>query len=117
MRRRCTAMPSSSAIATELSRFLDPPSTTTAGAAGGQSAAVAQATATPAGESAQTAAAAVTQLIASVPQALHNSRRRRRPHNPAWADLEHDREFLDLWIAYPDQQLDRTGNSSQYTTG
>ena len=61
---------SSSAIATELSRFLDPPSTTTAGAPGGQSAAVAQATATPAGESAQTVASAVTQLIASVPQAL-----------------------------------------------
>ena len=60
----------SSAIATELSRFLDPPSTTTAGAPGGQSAAVAQATATPAGESAQTVASAVTQLIASVPQAL-----------------------------------------------
>jgi PPE-repeat protein len=41
----------SSAIATELSRFIDPPNTTTPGAAGGQS-------------------AAVTQLISSVPQAL-----------------------------------------------
>jgi PPE-repeat protein len=60
----------SSAIATELSRFLDPPNTTTAEAAGGQSAAVAQASATPAGQSAQTTASAVTQLIASVPQAL-----------------------------------------------
>ena len=64
------AMPGSSALATELSRFIDPPNTTTAGAAGGQSAAVAQASATPAGQSAQTAASAVTQLIASVPQAL-----------------------------------------------
>ena len=60
----------SSAIATELSQFVDPPNTTTADAAGSQSAAVAQATATPAGQSAQTTASAVTQLIASVPQAL-----------------------------------------------
>ncbi len=57
----------SSAIATELSRFVDPPNTTTADAASGQSAAVAQASATPAAESAQTA---VGQLITSVPQAL-----------------------------------------------
>jgi PPE-repeat protein len=60
----------SSAIATELSQFVDPPNTTTADAAGSQSAAVAQASATPAGQSAQTTASAVTQLIASVPQAL-----------------------------------------------
>jgi len=60
----------SSAIATELSRFVDPPNTTTADAAGSQSSAVAQASATPAGQSAQTTASAVTQLIASVPQAL-----------------------------------------------
>jgi PPE-repeat protein len=60
----------SSAIATELSRFVNPPNTTTPDAAGGQSAAVAQATATPAGNSAQTTAATLTQLVASVPQAL-----------------------------------------------
>jgi PPE-repeat protein len=60
----------SSALATELSRFSDPPNTTTPGAAGSQSAAVAEATATPAGNSAQTAAATVTQVVASVPQAL-----------------------------------------------
>jgi PPE-repeat protein len=60
----------SSALATELTRFIDPPNTTTADAAGSQSAAVGQATATPAGQSAQTTATAVTQLIASVPQAL-----------------------------------------------
>jgi PPE-repeat protein len=60
----------SSAIATELSQFIDPPNTTTPGAAGGQSAAVSQASATPAGNSAQTAASALTQLVASVPQAL-----------------------------------------------
>ena len=60
----------SSALATELSRFVDPPNTTTPGAVGGQSAAVAQATGTPAGQSAQSAASAVGQLIASVPQAL-----------------------------------------------
>ncbi|MGO9151684.1 PPE family protein [Mycobacterium sp.] len=61
----------SSAMATELSRFIDPPNTTTAGAAGSQSAAVAQASATPAGESAQTVASAVSELVATVPQALH----------------------------------------------
>jgi PPE-repeat protein len=60
----------SSALATELSQFTDPPNTTTPDAAGDQSAAVAQTTATPAGNSAQTTAATVSQLIASVPQAL-----------------------------------------------
>ena len=62
----------SSAIATELSRFASPPNTTTPGAVGGQSAAVAQATATPAGNSAQTTAATIPQLLsgAAVPQAL-----------------------------------------------
>jgi PPE-repeat protein len=62
----------SSALATELSQFIDPPNTTTPEAVGGQSAAVAQASATPAGHSAQTAASAVTQLLASVPQALQH---------------------------------------------
>jgi PPE-repeat protein len=60
----------SSALATQLSQFIDPPNTTTPGAAGGQSAAVSQANATPAGNSAQTITSAVTQLVASVPQAL-----------------------------------------------
>jgi PPE-repeat protein len=60
----------SSALATELTRFVDPPNTTTADAAGSQSAAVAQASATPAGESAQTVSSAVSQLAAAVPQAL-----------------------------------------------
>ena len=60
----------SSALATELSRFIDPPNTTTADAAGSQSAAVAQASATPAGQSAQTVSSAVSQLVAAVPQAL-----------------------------------------------
>jgi PPE-repeat protein len=62
---------SSSAQATELNQFVDPPKTTNAGADSGQSAAVAQATATPAGQSAQTAATTASQLITSVPQALH----------------------------------------------
>ncbi len=62
---------SSSALATELSQFVDPPNTTNAGAASGQSAAVAQATAQPAGQSAQTVATSASQLIAAVPQALH----------------------------------------------
>jgi PPE-repeat protein len=53
----------SSALATELTRFADPPNATTPGAAAGQSAAVAQATATPAGNSAQTAAATIPQLL------------------------------------------------------
>ena len=60
----------SSALATELTRFIDPPNTTTSAAAGGQSAAVAQASATPAGQSAQTVTSAATQLISAVPQAL-----------------------------------------------
>src|SRR5262249_58601619 len=50
---------SSSALATELSRFIDPPNTTTPGAVGGQSAAVAQASATPAGDAAQTVSATI----------------------------------------------------------
>ena len=62
---------SSSALATELNQFVDPPNTTNAGAAGDQSAAVAQATAQPAGQSAQTVATSASQLITAVPQALH----------------------------------------------
>ncbi len=53
----------SSAIATQLTQFTDPPDTSIPGAAGGQSAAVAQATATPAGNSAQTAAVTIPQLL------------------------------------------------------
>jgi PPE-repeat protein len=60
----------SSAVATEVIQFVEPPNTTTPGAAGSQSAAVAEATAMPAGNSAQTTAATVTHLVASVPQAL-----------------------------------------------
>jgi PPE-repeat protein len=61
----------SSALATQLSQFVDPPNATTPSAAGNQSAAVAQATATPAGNSAQTIAATISQLLssASAPQA------------------------------------------------
>jgi PPE-repeat protein len=53
----------SSALATQLAQFSDPPNTTTPAAAGGQSAAVAQATATPAGDSAQTITATIPQLL------------------------------------------------------
>jgi PPE-repeat protein len=60
----------SSALATELSQFINPPNTATPEAAGDQSAAVAQASAAPAGQSAQTASTTASQLIASVPQAL-----------------------------------------------
>ena len=65
----------SSAIATELAKFVDPPNTATPGAAGGQSAAVGQATATPAGNSAQTVASTIPQLLSSAatPQALQPS--------------------------------------------
>jgi PPE-repeat protein len=61
----------SSALATELARFTDPPSTSSPGATGGQSAAVAQAAATPAGNSAQTAGT-IPQLLSAVsaPQAV-----------------------------------------------
>jgi PPE-repeat protein len=59
----------SSALATELIQFTSPPNTTTPDAVPQQAAAVTQATATPAGNSAQNAA---TQLVsaAAVPQAL-----------------------------------------------
>jgi PPE-repeat protein len=65
----------SSAIATALSRFSSPPNTTTPGAVGNQSAAVAQATATPAGDSAQSISATIPQLLSSaaVPQAAAGS--------------------------------------------
>ena len=53
----------SSALATQLAQFTDPPNTTTPGAATGQSEATAQATATPAGNSAQTIAATIPQLL------------------------------------------------------
>jgi len=55
----------SSAAATVLGLFSDPPNTTTPGAVGNQSAAVSQATATPAGNSAQSTAATIPQLLAS----------------------------------------------------
>ncbi len=63
----------SSALATQLSLFVDPPNTTTPSAAGGQSAAVGQATATPAGDSAQTIAATIPQLLSSAAQPLASS--------------------------------------------
>ncbi|WP_134427845.1 PPE family protein [Mycobacterium ulcerans] len=55
----------SSALATELPRFAPPPDTTSVNAAGGQSAVVAQAAATPAGDSAQTITATIPQLLSS----------------------------------------------------
>jgi PPE-repeat protein len=93
----------SSAIATELSRFVDPPNTTTADAAAGQSAAVAQASATPTGESAQTAASAVSQLIASVPQALQQLSAAAAPaattqHGLIWNTIE---DFLTYGLPTP----------------
>jgi PPE-repeat protein len=107
----------SSAIAAELSRFLDPPSTTTAGAAGGQSAAVAQASATPAGESAQTVASAVTQLTASVPQALQQLSAAATPaaittqHGLIWNTIE---DFLAYGLPTPTNNWIGL-SSSQYT--
>lgn len=64
----------SSALATDLSRFSSPPDTTNPGAAGGQSAAVGEAAATPAGDSAQSTAATIPQLLsnAALPQVTHN---------------------------------------------
>jgi PPE-repeat protein len=55
----------SSALATELTRFMDPPNTTTPSAAAGQSAAVDQASATPAGNSAQIVGTTIPQLLTS----------------------------------------------------
>ncbi len=63
----------SSAIATQLTLFTDPPNTTTPSAAGGQSAAVAQVTATPAGDVAQTVAATIPQLLSNAAQPLASS--------------------------------------------
>jgi PPE-repeat protein len=94
----------SSAIATELSRFIDPPNTTNAAAASGQSAAVAQATATPAQETAQTAASAVSQLIGSVPQALQQLSAAATPaaittqHGLVWNTIEN---FLTYGLPTP----------------
>jgi PPE-repeat protein len=61
----------SSASATLLTQFADPPNTTTPGAGSDQSTAVSQATATPAGSSAQSIAATIPQLLSSAaaPQA------------------------------------------------
>jgi PPE-repeat protein len=65
----------SSALATDLSQFTNPPNTSAPGAASSQSAAVAQATAEPAGNSAQTVASAIPQLLSSAagPSALQQS--------------------------------------------
>jgi PPE-repeat protein len=94
----------SSALATELSRFFDPPSTTTSGAASGQSAAVAQASATPAQGTAQTVASAVSQLISSVPQALQQLSAAATPaaittqHGLVWNTIE---DFLTYGLPTP----------------
>ncbi len=107
----------SSALATELSQFLDPPNTTTAGAEGGQSAAMAQASATPAGESAQTVASAVTQLISSVPQALQQLSAAATPaaittqHGLIWNTIE---DFLTYGLPTPTNNWIGL-SSSQYT--
>ena len=101
----------SSAMATELTQFIDPPNTTNAGAAGGQSAAVAQASATPAGES------AVTQLIASVPQALQQLSAAATPaaittqHGLIWNTIE---DFLTYGLPTPTNNWIGL-SSSQYT--
>ncbi|WP_281426163.1 PPE family protein [Mycobacterium spongiae] len=60
-----------SAVATNLPRFTSPPNTASPAAMGNQSAAVAQAVAAPAGDSAQSAAATIPQLLSSAaaPQA------------------------------------------------
>jgi PPE-repeat protein len=65
---------SSSSIASELSQFLNPPNTTSPAAAEGQSAAVAQATSEPAGNSAQVVSSTIPQLLANaaLPQAAAN---------------------------------------------
>ncbi len=61
----------SSALATELTRFVEPPNTANTTAAAEQSATVAQASSQPAASTAQTVASKVSQLAAAVPQALH----------------------------------------------
>ncbi len=92
----------SSALATELSQFIDPPNTTNPEAAGGQSAAVAQASATPAGQSAQTASSTASQLIASVPQALQQLSAAAAPaapqHGLIWNTIQ---DFLTMGLPTP----------------
>jgi len=63
----------SSASASDLAPFTSPPNTTTPDGTTGQTAAVAQAVATPAGNTSQATAATTPQLVSStaVPQALH----------------------------------------------
>lgn len=63
----------SSAIASNLTPFTSPPNTTSSNGVAGQTAAVAQAVATPAGNTSQATAATAPQLVSStaVPQALH----------------------------------------------
>jgi PPE-repeat protein len=101
----------SSALATELTRFIDPPGTTNAGAEEAQSAAVAQASATPAGES------AVTQLITSVPQALQQLSAAVTPaaittqHGLIWNTIE---DFLTYGLPTPTNNWIGL-SSSQYT--
>jgi PPE-repeat protein len=65
----------SSATATAVTRFTDPPNTTSPGAAGSQNAAAAQATAEPAGNSAQTVATSIPQVLSnlSAPMAAQNA--------------------------------------------
>jgi PPE-repeat protein len=64
----------SSASASDLAPFTSPPNTTTPDGTTGQTAAVAQAVATPAGNTSQATAATTPQLVSStaVPQALHS---------------------------------------------
>ena len=109
---------SASAIATELAKFVDPPNTTTPGAAGGQSAAVGQATATPAGNSAQTVASTIPQLLSSAatPQALQPSAA--ASSNLPWpASLIYDTINNLLTQGLPTPTNNWLGlSSSQYTT-
>ena len=96
----------SSALATQLTRFairrIPPPR-----ARGGQSAAVAQATATPAGNSAQTIAATIPQLLSSAARLSRSLAR--QPILPGRsAGLQHNQRFPNHGVTDPDQQLDRT---------
>jgi PPE-repeat protein len=62
----------SSAVASVLTPYDSPPNTSTPDAVANQAAAVTQASATPAGNSAQTAAATIPQLLQSIPQVLQS---------------------------------------------
>jgi PPE-repeat protein len=89
----------SSASATMLSLFSAPPNTTTASAVANQLAAVSQSTATPAGNSAQSVAATIPQLLsaASLPQAAQQLMSGATAQTAIDSILQQIQQFIYTW--------------------